>query len=91
MSLLRLIMLFDQLKTIIFTLGKPKKFPIYTRTWDPFCFLGYLSHRMDLFTYLPPFNTTTLIKPMMKRKRRPLGRARMSAGTVLLGRGTISV
>jgi hypothetical protein len=57
-------MLFDQLKTIIFTLGKPKKFPIYTRTWDPFCFLGYLSHRMDLFTYLPPFNTTTFIKPM---------------------------
>ncbi len=31
---------------------------------------------MDLFTYLPPFNTTTLIKPMTKRKRRPLGRAR---------------
>ncbi len=27
-------------------------------------FLGYLSHRTDLFTYLPPFNTTTLIKPM---------------------------
>jgi hypothetical protein len=44
---------------------------------------------MDLFTYLPPFNTTTLIKPMTKR--RPLGRARTSAGTVLLGRGTISV
>jgi hypothetical protein len=39
---------------------------------------------MDLFTYLPPFNTTTLIKPMTKRKRRPLGRARTSARTVLL-------
>jgi hypothetical protein len=46
---------------------------------------------MDLFTYLPPFNTTTLIKPMTKRKRRPRGRARTSAGTILLGRGTISV
>jgi len=46
---------------------------------------------MDLFTYPPPFNTTTLIKPMMKRKKRPLGRARTSAGTVLLERCTISV
>jgi hypothetical protein len=29
------------------------------------CFyIGYLSHGTNLFTYLPPFNTTTLIKPM---------------------------
>ncbi len=29
------------------------------------CFyIGYLSHGMDLFTYLPPFNTITLINPM---------------------------
>ncbi len=28
------------------------------------CFLGYRSHKTDLFTYLPPFNTTTFIKPM---------------------------
>jgi len=27
----------------------------------------------------PPFNTTTLIKPMTRRKRRPLGRARTFA------------
>ncbi len=27
-------------------------------------FPSYLSHGTDLFTYLPPFNTTTLIKPM---------------------------
>ncbi len=26
--------------------------------------VGYLSHGTDLFTYLPAFNTTTLIKPM---------------------------
>jgi hypothetical protein len=51
-------------KLVDFTLGKQKKFPIYTRTWDSFCFPGYLSHGTDLFTYLPPFNTTTLIKPM---------------------------
>jgi hypothetical protein len=51
-------------KLVDFTLGKQKKFPIYTRTWDPFCFPGYLSHGTDLFTYLSPFNTTTLIKPM---------------------------
>ncbi len=51
-------------KLIDFTLGKQKKFPIYTRTWDPFCFPAYLFHGMNLFTYLPPFNTTTLIKPM---------------------------
>ncbi len=51
-------------KLVDFTLGKQKKFLIYTRTWGPFCFLGYLSHGIDLFTYLPPFNTTTLIKPM---------------------------
>jgi hypothetical protein len=47
-----------------FTLGKQKKFSIYTRTWDPFCFPGYLSHETYVFTYLPPFNTTTLIKPI---------------------------
>jgi hypothetical protein len=47
---------------------------------------------MDLFTYLPPpFNITTLIKPMMKRKRRPLGRARTFAETVWLERGMLSV
>jgi hypothetical protein len=51
-------------KLVDFTLGKQKKFPIYTRIWDPFCFFGYLSHGTDLFTYLPPFNTTTFIKPM---------------------------
>jgi hypothetical protein len=29
------------------------------------CFyIGYLSHGTNLFTYLPPFNTTTFIKPM---------------------------
>jgi hypothetical protein len=27
-------------------------------------FPGYLSHGTYLFTYLPSFNTTTLIKPM---------------------------
>jgi hypothetical protein len=27
-------------------------------------FLGYLSHGTNLFTYPPPFNTTTFIKPM---------------------------
>jgi hypothetical protein len=27
-------------------------------------FPGYLSHITDLFTYFPPFNTTTFIKPM---------------------------
>jgi hypothetical protein len=46
---------------------------------------------MDLFTYLPPFNTTTLIKPMTKRKRRPLARACTFAGTVWPVRGTLSV
>jgi hypothetical protein len=51
-------------KLVDFTLGKQKKFPIYTRTWDPFCFPSYLSHGTDLFTYFPPFNTTTLIKLM---------------------------
>jgi hypothetical protein len=50
-------------KLVNFTLRKQKKFTIYTRTWDPFCFPGYLSHGTDLFTYLPPFNTRTLIKP----------------------------
>ncbi len=59
-------------KLVDFTLGKQKKFPIYTRTWDPFCFLGYLSHKMDLFTYLPPFNTTTLIKPMNEEEEEAL-------------------
>jgi len=52
------------------TLGKQKKFPIYTRTWDPFCFPGYLSHGTDLFTYLPPFNTTTFIKPMNEEEEK---------------------
>ncbi len=51
-------------KLVDFTLGKQKKIPIYTRFWDPFCFPGYLSHGTDLFTYLPTFNTTTLIIPM---------------------------
>jgi hypothetical protein len=51
-------------KLVNFTLEKQKKFPIYTRTWDPFCFPSYLSHGTDLFTYLPPFNTTTLVKPI---------------------------
>jgi len=51
-------------KLVDFTQRKQKKFPIYIRTWDPFCFPDYLSHGTDLFTYLPPFNTTTLIKPM---------------------------
>ncbi len=51
-------------KLVDFTLGKQKKFLIYTRTWDPFCFPGYLSHGTDFFIYLPPFNTTTLIKSM---------------------------
>jgi hypothetical protein len=47
---------------------------------------------MDLFTYFPPpFNTTTLIKPMTKRKRNPLGRAHTSVGTVWPERGTLSV
>jgi hypothetical protein len=27
---------------------------------------------MDLFTYLPPFNTTTLIKPINKAEEEPL-------------------
>ncbi len=31
-------------------------------------FPGYLSHGMDLFTYLPPFNTTTFIKPMNEKE-----------------------
>jgi hypothetical protein len=51
-------------KLVDFTLGKQNKFPIYTRTWDPFCFPAYLSHGTDLFTYFPPFDITTLIKPM---------------------------
>jgi hypothetical protein len=51
-------------KLVDFIIGKQKKFSIYTRTWDPFCFLGYLSYGINMFTYLPPFNTTTLIKPM---------------------------
>jgi hypothetical protein len=55
-------------KLVDFTLEKQKKFPIYTRTWDPFCFHSYLSHRTDLFTYLPPFNRTTLIKPMKEEE-----------------------
>jgi hypothetical protein len=32
-------------------------------------FLGYLSHGTDLFTYLPPFNTTTLIKLMNEEEK----------------------
>jgi hypothetical protein len=32
------------------------------------CFyIGHLYHKTDLFTY-PPFNTTTLIKPMNKEE-----------------------
>jgi hypothetical protein len=38
------------------------------RVSTPFIFPGYLSHGMDLFTYLSPFNTTTLIKPMNKEE-----------------------
>jgi hypothetical protein len=33
-----------------------------------FPFPGYLSHETDLFTYLHPFNTTTLIKPMSEEE-----------------------
>jgi hypothetical protein len=57
-------------KLVNFTLGKQKKFPIYIRTWDPLCFPDYLSHGTDLFTYLPPFNTTTLIKPMNEEEEK---------------------
>ncbi len=56
-------------KLVDFTQGKQKKFP-RTRTWDPFCFPDYLSHGTGLFTYLPPFNTTTLIKPMNKEEEK---------------------
>ncbi len=55
-------------KLVDFTLGKQKKISIYTRTWDLFCFPSYLSHGINLFTYFPPFNTTTLIKPMNKEE-----------------------
>jgi hypothetical protein len=57
-------------KLLDFTLGKQKKFPIYTRTWDPFCFPNYLSHGINLFTYLPRFNTTTLIKQMNEEEKK---------------------
>jgi hypothetical protein len=55
-------------KLVDFTLGKQKKFSIYTRTWDPFCFPGYLSQGVNLFTYLPPSTQQTLIKPMNKEE-----------------------
>jgi len=57
-------------KLVDFTLGKQKRFPIYTRTWDPFCFLGYLSHGTDLFTYLPPLSTQ---QPSLNQERRERG------------------
>jgi len=43
-------------KLVDFTLGKQKNKINYTRTWDPLCFPGYLSHGTDLFTYLPPLH-----------------------------------
>jgi hypothetical protein len=78
-------------KLVDFTLGKQKKFSIYTKTWGPFCFLGYLSYGTDLFTCLPPFNTTTLIKPMNKKEEEtPLEDSHV-AGIVLPGRGVLPV
>jgi hypothetical protein len=52
-------------------------------------FLGYLYHETDLFTYLPPFNTTTLIKPMNEEEEEALWRTHVFAETVLPGRGTL--
>jgi hypothetical protein len=46
---------------------------------------------MDLSTYLPPFNTTTLIKPMNEEEEETLWRTPVSVKTILPGRGTLSI
>ncbi len=51
------------------------------------CFyIGYLSHETDLFTYLPPFNTT-LIKPMNEEEEEaPLKDSRVHRNHLALER-----
>jgi hypothetical protein len=46
---------------------------------------------MNLFTYLPPFNTTTLIKPMNEEEMEAPLEDRASVRTVLPRRGMLPV
>ncbi len=55
------------------------------------CFyIGYLSHGMDLFTYLPPLNITTLIKPMNEEEEEaPLEDSRVHQNCLAWERHTV--
>jgi hypothetical protein len=65
-------------KLVDFTLGKQKKFSIYTKTWDPFCFLDYFSHgRFPMERTSSPISPPSTQQPSLnqwtKRRRGPFG------------------